>query len=176
MGSLLAEEEIRRYNADDVIIVQDAETRGFVYLILTGYCDVAHHDGKQFHTVASLQAGDIIGEMAIISGVGTRNASVVARTPVTVCVFAEETFAAFIETEGFRDKLLNRWALRPVVKHLPQFHEMTSTVLEKIDNISRFEYLDKGDARRFDESAWYILSEGSVEDDEGVHGNTSEFG
>ena len=30
MRSLLAEEEIRRYNADDVIIVQDAETRGFV--------------------------------------------------------------------------------------------------------------------------------------------------
>ena len=40
MRSLLAEEEIRKYNSDDVIIVQDAETRGFVYLILTGYCDV----------------------------------------------------------------------------------------------------------------------------------------
>jgi len=176
MRSLLAEEEIRRYNADDVIIVQDAETRGFVYLILTGYCDVVLHDGKQFHTVAALQAGDIIGEMAIISGIGTRNASVVARTPVTVCVFAEETFAAFIETEGFRDKLLSRWALRPIIKNLPQFHEMTSTVLEKVGSIARLEYLDKGDARRFDESAWYILCEGSVEDDEGVHEKDSEFG
>jgi NAD(P)-dependent dehydrogenase (short-subunit alcohol dehydrogenase family) len=134
------------------------------------------HDGKQFHTVASLQAGDIICEMAIITGVGTRNVSVVARTPVTVCAFAEETFAAFIETKGFRDKLLNRWSLRPIIKNLPQFHEMTSTVLEKVGSISRLEYLDKGDSRRFDESAWYILCEASVEDDEGVHVKASEFG
>ena len=46
MRSLLAEEEIRKYNADDVIIVQKAETKGFVYLILTGYCEVVQHDGK----------------------------------------------------------------------------------------------------------------------------------
>ncbi len=176
MRSLLAEEEIRKYNTDDVIIVQDAETRGFVYLILTGYCDVVQHDGTQFRTVANLQAGDVIGEMAVITGVGTRNASVVARTPVTVCVFAEETFAAFIETEGFRDKLLNRWALRPIIKGLPQFNMMTSTVLDKVGNIARFEYLDKGDTRRFDESAWYILAEGSVEDDEGVQGFATEYG
>ncbi len=176
MRSLLAEEEIRKYNADDVIIVQDAETRGFVYLILTGYCDVVQHDGKQFRTVASLQAGDVIGEMAVITGVGTRNASVVARTPVTVCVFAEETFAAFIETEGFREKLLNRWALRPIIKSLPQFKMMTSTVLEKVGNIARFEYLDKGDARRFDDSSWYILTEGSVEDDEGIQRFATEYG
>lgn len=132
MRSLMAEEEIRKYNSDDVIIVQDAETRGFVYLILTGYCDVVQHDGKQFNTVASLQAGDVIGEMAVITGVGTRNASVVARTPVTVCVFAEQTFAAFINTEGFRDKLLNRWSLRPIIRSLPQFSMMTSTVLSTL--------------------------------------------
>lgn len=176
LRSLLAEEEIRRYNTDDVIIVQDAETRGFVYLILTGYCDVVQHDGKQFNTVASLQAGDVIGEMAVITGVGTRNASVVARTPVTVCVFAEQTFAAFIETEGFRDKLLNRWALRPIIRSLPQFTMMTSTVLEKVGNIAQFEYLEAGDARRFDESAWYILADGSVEDDEGKQGFSTEYG
>jgi|TARA_B100002003_G_scaffold248857_1_gene283639 CRP-like cAMP-binding protein len=176
MRSLLAEEEIRKYNSDDVIIVQDSETKGFVYLILTGYCEVVQHDGKQFHTVARLQAGDVIGEMAIVTGVGIRNASVVARTPVTVCVFAEETFAAFIEAEGFRDKLINRWNVRPLVKSLPQFREMTSTVLERLSNIARFEYLDKGDARRFDESAWYILAEGTVEDDEGTHSASVEYG
>lgn len=176
MRSLLAEEEIRKYNADDVIIVQDAETRGFVYLILTGYCDVVQHDGKQFNTVASLQAGDVIGEMAVITGVGTRNASVVARTPVTVCIFAEQTFAAFIETQGFRNKLLNRWALRPIIKKLPQFNMMTSTALEKVGNIAQFEYLEKGDSRRFDDTAWYLLTDGSVEDDEGKHGHASEYG
>ena len=176
LRSLLAEEEIRRYNSDDVIIVQDAATKGFVYLILTGYCDVVQHDGKQFNRVASLQAGDVIGEMAVITGVGTRNASVVARTPVTVCVFAEQTFAAFIETEGFRDKLLNRWALRPIIKNLPQFNMMTSTVLEKVGNIAQFEYLEQGDTRRFDDNAWYILADGKVEDDEGIKGFATEYG
>ena len=114
--------------------------------------------------------------MAVITGVGTRNASVVARTPVTVCVFAEPTFAAFIETEGFREKLLNRWALRPIIKALPQFTMMTSTALEKVGNVALFEQLDKGDTRRFDETAWYILVDGTVEDDEGEKGYGTEYG
>ena len=176
MRSLLAEEEIRKYNADDVIIVQGAKTKGYVYIILTGYCEVVQHDGQQFHKVAKLQAGDIIGEMAVITGAGTRNASVVARTPVTVCVFAEEIFAAFIEAEGFKEKLINRWNMRPLIKRLPQFQDMTSTVLEKLGNIARFEHLDKGDVRHFDDAAWYILAEGSVEDDEGVHSASMEYG
>ena len=176
MRSLLAEEEIRKYNTDDVIIVQDTETRGFVYLILTGYCDVVQHDGTQFRTVAQLQAGDVIGEMAIITASRSRNASVIARTPVIVCVFAEATFSSFIELEGFRNKLLNRWALRPVVKHMPQFQELSSTVIEKLGNAAHFELLEKGDSRRFDESSWCILAEGSVEDDDGVKTAATEYG
>lgn len=38
--SILAEEEIRRYNAGDVIIVHEAKSLGNVFLILTGYCEV----------------------------------------------------------------------------------------------------------------------------------------
>ena len=176
MRSLLAEEEIRRYNADDVIIVQDTETRGFVYLILTGYCDVVHHDGHQFLTVAKLQAGDIIGEMAVVTGVGARNASVVARTPVTVCVFAEETFDAFIEAEGFKDMLLGRWTLRPAIKNLPQFSHMTSTALEKVGNIAEIEQVANGGTKSFDASAWYILADGRVDGDEKAQQPGSEFG
>lgn len=59
MRSLLAEEEIRRYNTDDVILVQDSTTRGYVYLILTGYCEVVRHDGVELHHEANLQAGDM---------------------------------------------------------------------------------------------------------------------
>ncbi|MCB1691477.1 MAG: cyclic nucleotide-binding domain-containing protein [Pseudomonadales bacterium] len=176
MRSLLAEEEIRRYNQDDVIIVQDTETRGFVYLILTGYCDVVHHDGSNFTTLASLQAGDIIGEMAVITGAGTRNASVVATSPVTVCVFSEDIFGAFIHTEGFASKLINRWEVRPVLKSLAQFSQMSSTGIEKLGNIARFEDLEPGDTRRFDADSWYILVSGKV-DDEGTEPPVgSEFG
>jgi CRP-like cAMP-binding protein len=165
MRSLLAEQEIRRYNTDDVVIVQDADTRGLVYLILTGYCTVIRHDGSQFHKIADLQAGDVIGEMAIITGHGTRNASIVARTPVTVCIFAEETFAAFIETQGFKDELLRRWALRPVVRNLPQFIGMNSTTLENIGRLAHFAHWEAGQQVTFDSNAWYLLADGTVNDD-----------
>ncbi len=162
MRSLLAEEEIRRYNADDVILVQDTTTRGFVYLILTGYCDVVRHDGRELHYEASLQAGDILGEMAVITGVGTRNASVVAKTPVTLCVFSEETFKSFIFAEGFQDKLLMQWAMRPLVSKQPQFRELSSTVLEKLCKMGETRSLQAGDDLAIDETYWYLLAMGDA--------------
>jgi CRP-like cAMP-binding protein/ribonuclease BN (tRNA processing enzyme) len=166
MRSLLAEEEVHRYNADDVILVQGTESHGSVYMILTGYCDVVHHDGEAFSTVATLQAGDVIGEMAIITGRGKRNSSVVARTPVTVCLFKEETFSAFIEALAFKDELLRRWALRPILPRLPQFLSMNSTTLEKIARIADFEHVKSGQVITFQEDVWYLLVEGDIDNAE----------
>jgi CRP-like cAMP-binding protein len=132
MRNLLAEQEIYRYNTEDVIIVQEAVTHGSVYLILTGYCEVVRvyliltgycevvrvEEGTR-EAVAMLQAGDVIGEMAILTGSGIRNASVVAKTPVTVCVFAEETFRNFIRHSGLQAMAAGDQAVaavrRPVV-------------------------------------------------------------
>ncbi len=176
MRSLLADEEISRFNQGDVILAQNAVTRGYVYLILTGYCEVIWHDGKGYSTVAKLQAGDIIGEMAIITGSKTRNASVVATSPVTVCVFSEEIFGAFIVAEGFEAALIERWEVRPAIKRMPQFENLTSTAIEKVGAIARFEHLDQGDTRLFDESSWYILANGLVEFDGETLNHASEFG
>lgn len=176
MRSLLAEEEIRRYNQDDVILVQAAETRGHVFLVLTGYCDVVRHDGQQSNVVANLQAGDIIGEMAVITGRGVRNASVVARSPVSICVFSEEIFRAFIESEGVGNELLERWAIRPVLKSQPVFEELSSTMLEKLGRIARIEPLEAGDTRRFEKNAWYFLIEGSIEEGGATKTGFQEFG
>ncbi|MDA1369592.1 MAG: cyclic nucleotide-binding domain-containing protein [Proteobacteria bacterium] len=162
MRSLLAEEEIRRYNTDDVILVQDSSTRGYVYLILTGYCDVVQHDGKELHLSAKLQAGDILGEMAVITGAGIRNASVVARTPVTLCVFSEETFKSFIIAEGFQDKLLKQWSLRPAISRQPQFQQLNSTVLEKLCNIAEARILNGGDTFELVDTHWCLISEGDA--------------
>ncbi len=134
--SIMAEDEVRRYNKGDVILVQEERSRGYVYLILTGYCDVVMYDGEEFQTVASLQAGEVIGEMAIVTGSLKRNANVVASSPVTVMVFSEENFNEFIVREGFRDKLLKRWEMRTELKMLPQFSELISTVLEKISSLA----------------------------------------
>ena len=160
MRNLLAEQEIDRYNAEDVIIVQEAASHGSVYLILTGYCEVVRvEDGKR-ETVAMLQAGDVIGEMAILTGSGIRNASVVARTPVTVCVFAEETFRNFIRFSGLQEMLEDRWLLRPVVKLLPQFADLSSTVTDKISRIAEWKVVEGGKTMWLDESQLYIFVEG----------------
>lgn len=162
MRSLLAEEEIRRYNTDDVIVVQDADTRGSVYLVLTGYCDVVQHDGTQSRTVAQLQAGDLIGEMAAVTGSGNRNASVVASTPVTICVFSEDTFVAFIENEGFKSDLMRRWELRPILKSLPQLSGLSSNSREIIGRHAFALNLKAGQSSLLDHGAWYILASGTL--------------
>ncbi|XOV87494.1 MAG: cyclic nucleotide-binding domain-containing protein [Pseudomonadota bacterium] len=176
MRSLLAEEEIRRYNQGDVIIVQDAETRGFVYLILTGYCDVVQHDGKRATSVAHLQAGDMIGEMAVISGRGTRNASVVATTPVTVCVFSEEIFRAFITTEGFAETLEARWSMRPLLKQLPQFSDLSTTAFEQLAAIGRRMQVEAGASHAFAEDAWCLMIDGKAAIGSSSFGVGAEFG
>jgi len=160
MRNLLAEQEIYRYNTEDVIIVQEAVTHGSVYLILTGYCEVVRVEEGARETVAMLQAGDVIGEMAILTGSGIRNASVVARTPVTVCVFAEETFRNFIRHSGLQAMLENRWLLRPVIKLLPQFAELSSTVTDKISRIAEWKVVEGGKTMWLDEAHMYIFVEG----------------
>jgi CRP-like cAMP-binding protein len=160
MRNLLAEQEIYRYNTEDVIIVQEAVTHGSVYLILTGYCEVVRVEEGAREAVAMLQAGDVIGEMAILTGSGIRNASVVAKTPVTVCVFAEETFRNFIRYSGLQAMLENRWLLRPVIKLLPQFAELSSTVTDKISRIAEWKVVEGGKTMWLDETHMYIFVEG----------------
>ncbi|MDG1444544.1 MAG: cyclic nucleotide-binding domain-containing protein [Pseudomonadales bacterium] len=172
MRSLLAQEEIRRYNNDDVVVVQDSDSTGFVYLILTGYCNVVHHDGTSSNTIAQLQAGDLIGEMAVVTGAGSRNASVVAASPVTICVFSESIFQAFVETEGIKEEILHRWKLRPIVRALPQFKDLSSTVAEKVGRIAGFQTLASGQTLKPDAGTWYILNEGQLESNE-QHGYES---
>lgn len=162
MRSLLAEEEIRRYNTDDVIVVQDADARGSVYLVLTGYCDVVRHDGTQSKVVAQLQAGDLIGEMAAVTGAGNRNASVVAATPVTICVFSENTFVAFLENEGFKADLIRRWELRPILQNLPQLEHLSSNSREIISRYAFALNLPAGQSLLLDYGAWYVLASGTL--------------
>ncbi len=160
MRNLLAEQEIYRYNTEDVIIVQEAATHGSVYLILTGYCEVVRVEDGVREAVAMLQAGDIIGEMAVLTGSGVRNASVVAKTPVTVCVFAEETFRNFIRYSGLQSMLENRWLLRPVIKLLPQFADLSSTVIDKISRIAQWRVVEGGKNLWLDEQHLYVFVEG----------------
>lgn len=160
--SILSEEEVRRYNKGDVIIVQEAQSRGTVFLILTGYCEVVVSNADGLETVATLQAGEVIGEMAVVTGSKKRNASVVASSPVSVCVFSEDTFNAFISGEGHKDKLLKRWQLRQRIRALPQFQGLISTVLERIAHLAELEPVQADMLLSLNESYWYLLAEGDA--------------
>ncbi|MBN4075028.1 MAG: hypothetical protein COA71_07105 [SAR86 cluster bacterium] len=160
--SILAEEEVRRYNKGDVIMVQGAQSRGNVFLILTGYCEVVISHKDNLETVATLQAGEVIGEMAVVTGTRKRNASVVASSPVSVCVFSEDTFNAFISSEGHKEKLLKRWHLRQKIRVLPQFNGLISTVLERIAHSAELEPLQAGMLLSINENYWYLLADGEA--------------
>ena len=176
MRSLLADEEIQRYNTDDVILVQNAETRGHIYLLLTGYCDVVRHDGEMLRIEANLQAGDILGEMAIVTGASLRNASVVARTPVTLCVFPEATFKAFLAEEHFDAELLLRWSVRPAVRNQPWFADLTSTVVEKVSQIADLRKLVSGESLYINDDTWCLLSAGEAKFDGLPMSRTEDYG
>lgn len=160
--SILSEEEVRRYNKGDVIIVQEAQSRGSVFLILTGYCEVVVSDRGKLESVATLQAGEVIGEMAIVTGSKKRNASVVASSPVSVCVFSEATFNAFISDKGYKTHLLKRWRLRQQIRHLPQFHGLISTVLERIAHLAEIEPVKAGMLLSINETYWYLFAQGKA--------------
>jgi CRP-like cAMP-binding protein len=85
---------------------------------------------------------------------------VVAKTPVTVCVFAEETFRNFIRYSGLQTVLEDRWLLRPVIKLLPQYAELSSTVIDKISRIADWQVVESGKTRRLDDTHLYVLVEG----------------
>ena len=112
--------------------------------------------------VATLQAGEVIGEMAVITGTKMRNASVVASSPVSVCVFSEETFSAFISSEGHKEKLLKRWHLRQQIRELPQFSGLISTVLERIAHCAELEPLQADMLLSISENYWYLLTNGEA--------------
>ena len=86
-----------------------------------------------------------------------------AATPVTICVFSEEIFGAFIESEGFKNELLERWSLRPSMHVLPQFSTLTSTVSEKVGRICDLTKVAAGETYHLGDDTYYLLSEGSIE-------------
>lgn len=79
-------------------------TTGYEFLVLLqGEVDVIV-DG---HVVASLGAGDHLGELALLDG-RPRTASVVAKTPVRAMLVASREFRALVETVPSLDRALLR--------------------------------------------------------------------
>ncbi len=172
LSSLLTEHEIYRYNTEDVIVMQGAGKHEHVSLILTGYCEVVRNEGGGLEIIAMLQAGDVIGDMSRSDLSGANSVSVVARTPVTVCVFDKTNFHNFIEYNGLRDTLELRWRMRSCIKSLPQYAQLTSSVIDKISRIAEWQSLSASESITLLESHLYLLTTGEGSSD----GNSCEIG
>lgn len=132
ISHLLANQEVIRFNSGDIIIRDGTKSEGRVYMMLTGRATVVHHDGKQRLKLAEVEAGEIIGEMSIISGQGVRNASVVALSPVMITAFSEVAFREYVQQQGLEAQLKRTWHIRDIIQTLPYFRSLQPPVIRQI--------------------------------------------
>ena len=159
ISNLLANQKVFSYNAGDIIIRQGSRSEGHVYMILTGYAQVVVHDGKMKHTLAQMEAGELIGEMSIITGKGQRNASVVALSPVTVTAFSESAFHGYIRHQRYENKLRTMWQNRELLQQLPYLRTLSQPVIRALSDKVTLEYLT---ARSGPEPLENICEEGGL--------------
>jgi len=93
--------QIRRYLtplpvAAGRVLVQEGERGDQFMIIAEGEATVSRGD----HTIATLERGDLVGEMALLEdqGVGRRNATVTASTDAKVYVGTRSEFRRILET------------------------------------------------------------------------------
>lgn len=141
ISNLLANQHVRTFNADDIIIREGAKSEGYLYMILTGIAQVIHHDGERKHHLASMEAGELIGEMSIISGQGQRNASVVALSPVTVTALSERSFREYIEQQGLEKELKRMWQNRELLQNFPYLSLLQQPVIRELSRRVTLEHL-----------------------------------
>jgi len=110
--TLLSNVHLVKYNAGDVIMKQGEPSNGLMYVILSGLVSVRYHDGQKLREVTVKEAGDLIGEMAVVKQAAIRSASIVARTPVTLGEISEELFYRFLLAEKRIDEIKRMWSIR----------------------------------------------------------------
>lgn len=132
ISNLLSNQQVLSYNAGDIIIREGTRSEGCVYMILTGYAQVVHHDGERRQFLAQMEAGELIGEMSVIMGHGQRNASVVALSPVTVTAFAESSFREFIRHQHYEARLKSLWQNRELLQNFPYLRGLQQPVLREL--------------------------------------------
>jgi cAMP-dependent protein kinase regulator len=80
----------RKEYADKETIIHEGDEADNFYIIESGRCKVFKKKGDRDVQVGTINAGQYFGELALING-GTRNASVIADGPKTVCWGLDQT-------------------------------------------------------------------------------------
>jgi CRP-like cAMP-binding protein len=141
ISNLLANQSVHTFNAGDIIIRQGSRSEGYVYMILTGYAQVVLHDGERKQLLAQMEAGELIGEMSVITGKGQRNASVVALSPVTVTAFSEDAFRGFIRQQQSEQRLRTMWQNRELLSGFTSLRQLQQPVIRTLSETVALEHL-----------------------------------
>jgi Metal-dependent hydrolases of the beta-lactamase superfamily III len=146
IAALMNDMSIVQLNSGDIVMKQGEALKGGIYLILSGSCSVLHHDGQRLRELAVKEAGDFIGEMAVIRREKKRSASVVAKTPVILCVIDEEVYYSFLAAEGRIEAIRRMWEIRKALESLPPFSGMRDLVNERLAKAGSLVELSPGEA------------------------------
>lgn len=153
--AIMSDTTIRNYNSGDVIMKQGEQSRGLIYIILSGKCSVMHHNGHELRELALKESGDFIGEMAAVNRQDERSASIVARTPVTLCSISERTFYSFLQDEGRIEPMKELWLIRSELERYAPFKGFSDFVNEKIARMSKRRTVKPGEI---------VIKQGSEDD------------
>jgi eukaryotic-like serine/threonine-protein kinase len=101
----------RRSFAKGALIIREDDVGDAAYIITSGSCRVYRRSGDGEETLATLGAGEVFGEMALLLD-EARVASVEALTPVTLLVLSKETIAEELGLGGWAGTLVRALARR----------------------------------------------------------------
>lgn len=169
-SALMNEIRIEQYNSGDVIMKQGEENKGRIFIILTGKCSVMFHDGKELGELAVKEAGDIIGEMAVVNQVKQRSASIVARTPVTLCAINERTWYSFLVAENRIGEMQDMWKIRAELDKSEPFSLFADYVNDKLARLGRWRDVKAGEViirQGSQDNQFYIILAGSFQVEHG---------
>jgi len=131
-AALMNNFRIVTFNVGDVIFKQNETSRGLIYVILSGSCSVMMHDGYTLSERTRKEAGDFVGEMAVLDENKVRSASIVAATPVTLCALDEKLFHEFLIAEDRTDEMRNLWKVRAEIERFWPFEVFADNVNDRI--------------------------------------------
>jgi serine/threonine-protein kinase len=111
----------RRVFSPGSIIIREGDDGDAAYMIVSGRCQVTRRAGDQEELIATMGAGDVFGEMALLLA-EPRAATVVAEDNVTVLVLDQRTLSAGLGPDGWTGALVRALAQR--------FRDLEQTVRE----------------------------------------------
>ncbi|MBI5947441.1 MAG: ATP-binding cassette domain-containing protein [Chloroflexi bacterium] len=106
MDELAASVTVREFAAGDTI-VREGDPGDAMFVILEGQVEVAHDANGTAVFLARLGAGDVFGEMALVTG-DPRNASVTSDGPSRVAAISRERFEALVRARPELDDEIRR--------------------------------------------------------------------